>query len=75
MLLLPDTDAEGCRQVAEKVTQLPHLAKCRAHGLNLPSRKVTVSLGGATRRSTTQSGSYSLVEDAESAVCGQGCGT
>jgi diguanylate cyclase (GGDEF)-like protein/PAS domain S-box-containing protein len=67
VLLLPDTDAEGCRQVGEKIRSA--LAELDVkHELNLPSHKVTVSIGGATRLRTSQSGSSSLVEDADRAL-------
>jgi diguanylate cyclase (GGDEF)-like protein/PAS domain S-box-containing protein len=46
VLLLPVTDATGCRQIGEKIREgLASLAI--PHELNLPSRKVTVSIGGA----------------------------
>lgn len=46
-LLLPNTDAEGCELVGENVRRaLRDLGML--HALNLPSKIVTVSLGGAT---------------------------
>lgn len=47
-LLLPNTDAEGCELVGENVRRaLRDLGML--HALNLPSKIVTVSLGGATK--------------------------
>lgn len=46
-LLLPNTDSEGCEQVGERVREaLRELGML--HASNLPSKIVTVSLGGAT---------------------------
>ena len=46
-LLLPNTDADGCEQVGEQIREaLRELGML--HALNLPSRRVTASLGGAT---------------------------
>jgi diguanylate cyclase (GGDEF)-like protein/PAS domain S-box-containing protein len=47
VLLLPNTDAEGCEQVGEKVRGALHEFGM-LHALNPPSKLVTVSLGGAT---------------------------
>lgn len=47
VLLLPNTDAEGCEQVGEKVRGALHEFGM-LHALNPPSKRVTVSLGGAT---------------------------
>jgi diguanylate cyclase (GGDEF)-like protein len=47
VLLLPNTTGEGCVLVGERIrTELRKL--CMVHALNPPSRRVTVSLGGAT---------------------------
>jgi diguanylate cyclase (GGDEF)-like protein/PAS domain S-box-containing protein len=47
VLLLPNTDAEGCQQVGQWVRQaLQEFGML--HALNPPSKRVTVSLGGAT---------------------------
>lgn len=47
VLMLPNTGAEGCSQVGERVrSALRELAM--PHALNPPSRLITVSLGGAT---------------------------
>jgi diguanylate cyclase (GGDEF)-like protein/PAS domain S-box-containing protein len=47
VLMLPNTGAEGCAQVGERVrSALRELAM--PHALNPPTRLVTVSLGGAT---------------------------
>jgi diguanylate cyclase (GGDEF)-like protein/PAS domain S-box-containing protein len=46
-LLLPNTDAEGCKQVGQKVREALHEFGM-LHALNPPSKRVTVSLGGAT---------------------------
>ncbi|MGY4348944.1 diguanylate cyclase (GGDEF)-like protein [Bradyrhizobium sp. GM7.3] len=46
-LLLPNTGADGCAEVSERVRKaLRELG--RLHALNPPSKLVTVSLGGAT---------------------------
>jgi diguanylate cyclase (GGDEF)-like protein/PAS domain S-box-containing protein len=46
-LLLPNTDADGCVEVGERVREaLRDLGML--HALNLPSKQVMVSLGGAT---------------------------
>jgi diguanylate cyclase (GGDEF)-like protein/PAS domain S-box-containing protein len=46
-LLLPNTDSDGCEQVGERVREA--LRELRMlHALNLPSKIVTVSIGGAT---------------------------
>ncbi|MGY4510295.1 diguanylate cyclase domain-containing protein [Bradyrhizobium sp. USDA 3650] len=46
-LLLPNTGAEGCGEVSERVRKaLRELSML--HALNLPSKLVTVSLGGTT---------------------------
>ncbi|KZD23924.1 diguanylate cyclase [Tardiphaga robiniae] len=47
VLLLPNTDAEGCEQVGQRVREALHEFGM-LHVLNPPSKRVTVSLGGAT---------------------------
>ncbi|MGY4573460.1 diguanylate cyclase (GGDEF)-like protein [Bradyrhizobium sp. USDA 3256] len=46
-LLLPNTDSEGCEQVGERVREAVRELGM-LHALNLPSKIVTASLGGAT---------------------------
>jgi len=47
VLLLPNTDCDGCMQVGERVREtLRELGL--PHALNAPSKLVTISLGGAT---------------------------
>jgi diguanylate cyclase (GGDEF)-like protein len=46
-LLLPNTDAGGCAEVGERIREALHELGM-LHALNLPSKLVTVSLGGAT---------------------------
>jgi diguanylate cyclase (GGDEF)-like protein len=46
-LLLPNTDAGGCAEVGERIRGALHELGM-LHALNLPSKLVTVSLGGAT---------------------------
>lgn len=51
-LLLPNTDAGGCKQVGEQIRQaIQELGIL--HALNPPSRRVTVSIGGATHVAPT----------------------
>jgi diguanylate cyclase (GGDEF)-like protein/PAS domain S-box-containing protein len=68
VLLLPDTDAEGCEHIAKSMRgALARLAI--AHDLNEPSRRVTVSMGGATAaRRDGLAQSSSLVEAADRAL-------
>jgi diguanylate cyclase (GGDEF)-like protein/PAS domain S-box-containing protein len=47
VLLLPNTEAAGCELVAEKVREELRRLDI-THAMNPPSRRVTVSLGGAT---------------------------
>lgn len=67
-LLLPNTDAEGCERVGEKIrAALRELGML--HALNPPSRRVTASLGGATRLPAEGAAeSASLVEVADRAL-------
>ena len=56
VLLLPNTDADGCALIGEKVRQaLESLAI--SHDKNTPTKRVTVSIGGA------------LIRPAETSVC------
>lgn len=68
-LLLPNTDAEGCRQVGEKARAAFHQLGM-LHEANGPSRSVTASFGGATiepAQHTTEAAS-TLVEAADNAL-------
>ena len=47
VLLLPGTDAAGCEQIGERIRQALHDLHL-PNAMNLPSKCVTVSLGGAT---------------------------
>jgi len=69
-LLLPNTDTEGCEQVGEKVRHaLDELDML--HALNPPSRRVTVSLGGATMLPGSGTAEcVSLIEAADRAMYG-----
>lgn len=46
-LLLPNTNAEGCEEVGTKLQEALHALQI-PHALNLPSKFVTASLGGAS---------------------------
>ena len=46
VLLLPDADAAGCQQIGKRIRE-SLAALGIVHDLNLPSRQVTVSIGGA----------------------------
>jgi diguanylate cyclase (GGDEF)-like protein len=68
-MLLPNTDAAGCKLVGEKIRRgLQQLSI--PHALNIPSQRVTVSLGGTAIRlhadRTTESSS--LVQMADRAL-------
>ncbi|GKQ53548.1 sensor domain-containing diguanylate cyclase [Bradyrhizobium sp. Ce-3] len=66
-LLLPNTDADGCVEVGERVREaLRELGML--HALNPPSRLVTVSLGGATNNPTQSVAGESLVAAADRAL-------
>jgi diguanylate cyclase (GGDEF)-like protein len=66
-LLLPNTGAEGCVEVGERVREaLRELSML--HALNPPSRLVTVSLGGATNVPAQAMVSDSLVAAADRAL-------
>jgi diguanylate cyclase (GGDEF)-like protein/PAS domain S-box-containing protein len=68
VLLLPNTDAEGCEKVGQKVRDaLREFGML--HALNPPSKRVTVSLGGATNLPASGSSeSTSLIEAADRAL-------
>jgi diguanylate cyclase (GGDEF)-like protein/PAS domain S-box-containing protein len=68
-LLLPNTDAAGCARIGERIRHALREAGI-SHALNLPSRVVTVSLGGAICRPGTErsAGSASLTEAADRAL-------
>jgi diguanylate cyclase (GGDEF)-like protein/PAS domain S-box-containing protein len=68
VLLLPSTDAEGCALVGERVRgALCELAM--PHATNPPSKRVTVSLGGATDLAAASTAECtSLVEAADRAL-------
>lgn len=67
-LLLPNTDATGCEQVGERIRQAIHDLGI-LHALNLPSKKVTVSVGGATHLPASEKAHcMSLVEAADKAL-------
>jgi diguanylate cyclase (GGDEF)-like protein len=64
VLLLPNTDAEGCEQVGQKVREaLREFGML--HPLNPPSKRVTLSLGGATNLPASGT---SLIEAADRAL-------
>lgn len=66
-LLLPNTGADGCLEVGERVREaLRELGML--HALNQPSRLVTVSLGGATNIPAQVMASDSLVAAADRAL-------
>jgi diguanylate cyclase (GGDEF)-like protein/PAS domain S-box-containing protein len=66
-LLLPNTDANGCAEVGERLREaLRELGIL--HALNPPSRLVTVSLGGATNIPAQALASDSLVAAADRAL-------
>jgi diguanylate cyclase (GGDEF)-like protein len=66
-LLLPNTDSEGCEEVGEKVREALHEFGM-LHALNPPSKRVTVSLGGATNLPGGPAECTSLVEAADRAM-------
>ena len=68
VLLLPNTDEDGCRLIGNAVrNSLREMAIL--HALNLPSKLVTVSLGAATtRRSQKPVDSASLIIEADRAL-------
>lgn len=67
-LLLPNTDASGCEQVGQRIQQAIHDLGI-LHALNPPSKRVTVSLGGATHLSASDKvHCTSLIEAADKAL-------
>jgi diguanylate cyclase (GGDEF)-like protein/PAS domain S-box-containing protein len=69
VLLLPETDEAGCRQIGERIRKgLSDLAM--SHDLNLPSKKVTVSIGAAivSPRAVNFDNGSLLVEAADRAL-------
>ena len=68
VLLLPNTDATGCRQIGEAIRQ--SLAQLGiVHALNFPSKQLTVSIGGTTTScGGAQASCLSLVEAADCAL-------
>ncbi len=68
-MLLPNTDAEGCAQIGERVRSALRDAAI-AHGRNLPSGIVSASLGGAVCRPGVErsAGPASLVDAADRAL-------
>ena len=67
-VLLPNTDADGCEQVGEQIREaLRELGML--HALNLPSKCVTASLGGATNRPAQSAADCAaLIEAADRAL-------
>ena len=68
-MLLPNTDAGGCAQIAEKILREIRRAGM-VHRLNLPSGWVTASIGGAVFRpgADRSAGRASLIEAADQAL-------
>ena len=67
-MLLPNTDAEGCAEVGERVRQALHDLGI-LHALNLPSKQVTVSLGVGTKMPAGGAAeSTSMIEAADRAL-------
>jgi diguanylate cyclase (GGDEF)-like protein/PAS domain S-box-containing protein len=68
-LLLPHTDAEGCARIGERIRRALRAAAI-PHEKNLPSRRVSASLGGAVCRPGIErsAGPASLVEAADRAL-------
>jgi diguanylate cyclase (GGDEF)-like protein/PAS domain S-box-containing protein len=68
-MLLPNTDAKGCARIAEKILREIRRAGM-AHRLNLPSGRVTASIGGAVFRTGADrsAGHASLIEAADRAL-------
>lgn len=67
VLLLPNTDADGCAQVGERIrTTVFELGML--HASNPPSRRVTVSLGGAVNFPGTGGSTEALIEAADRAL-------
>jgi diguanylate cyclase (GGDEF)-like protein/PAS domain S-box-containing protein len=69
VMLLPNTDATGCKLVGEKIRRgLQQLGI--PHTLNIPSKRVTASLGGASIRlhADRPTESSSLIQEADRAL-------
>ncbi|MDB5565899.1 MAG: diguanylate cyclase, partial [Tardiphaga sp.] len=67
VLLLPNTDADGCEQVGERIrTTVFELGML--HASNPPSRRVTVSLGGAVSFPGIGGSPEALIEAADRAL-------
>lgn len=69
VMLLPNTDAAGCKLIGEKIRRgIEDLAV--PHSMNLPTGRVTVSLGGTTLRPQADgpTASSSLVQTADRAL-------
>ena len=68
-MLLPNTDAEGCARIGERIRRALREVAI-AHGRNLPSGIVTASLGGAVCRPGAErsAGPASLVDAADRAL-------
>jgi diguanylate cyclase (GGDEF)-like protein len=68
VLLLPDTDRAGCELIGKNIRDSFAVLGID-HELNLPSQKVTVSIGGATADwPAAQAQSSSLIEAADRAL-------
>lgn len=67
-LLLPNTDAAGCKRVGEKIRgEIQRLGILHAH--NVPCKLITVSVGGATFTPTDDgTDCASLIEAADKAL-------
>jgi diguanylate cyclase (GGDEF)-like protein/PAS domain S-box-containing protein len=68
-ILLPNTDAAGCATIGQKIRRALEEAGM-SHAQNLPSRRVTVSIGGASSRPdmNRSNGPAGLVEAADRAL-------
>jgi diguanylate cyclase (GGDEF)-like protein/PAS domain S-box-containing protein len=69
VLLLPGTEAAGCEQVGERIRQALHDLRL-PNAMNLPSKCVTISLGGATGWPNAENSAdhTSLIAAADSAL-------
>jgi diguanylate cyclase (GGDEF)-like protein/PAS domain S-box-containing protein len=66
-LLMPGTEAEGCVLVGDDIREALH-ALAIPHAKNLPARRVSASLGGATNNPTGSAECASLIEAADRAL-------
>lgn len=66
-LLMPGTEAEGCVLVGDDIREALH-ALAIPHAKNLPARRVSASLGGATNNPTGSTEYASLIEAADRAL-------